>query len=227
MANTSYSVNTNKPNNHHSPQPLIIKKKRRRFSVVLKKTILPHAILLSVGFLFLVPFLWLFLTSLKTPDEIFAIPPKWLPSEWQWSNYTDATQAIPFFKYIWNTVVICLFSVAGQLLSAPLVAYGFAKMKFKGRNVLFYIMMATMILPYQVTMIPLYVLYTKMGIVENAPTLPLILPNFFGAAFYIFLLRQFFMGIPNEYSESAKMDGASEFRIYWQIILPLSKPVLF
>ncbi|WP_420490589.1 carbohydrate ABC transporter permease [Neobacillus niacini] len=227
MANTSYSVNGKKATNQHSPQPLILKKKKRRFSVVLKKSILPHAILMSVGFLFLVPFLWLFLTSLKTPDEIFAIPPKWLPSEWQWSNYTDATQAIPFFKYIWNTVVICLFSVAGQLLSAPLVAYGFAKMKFKGRNVLFYIMMATMILPYQVTMIPLYVLYTKMGIVENAPTLPLILPNFFGAAFYIFLLRQFFMGIPNEYSESAKMDGASEFRIYWQIILPLSKPVLF
>lgn len=132
-----------------------------------------------------------------------------------------------FFKYIWNTVVICLFSVLGQLLSAPLVAYGFAKLKFIGRDFLFYLMMSTMILPYQITMIPLYVLYTKMGIVEHAPTLPLILPNFFGAAFYIFLLRQFFMGIPNEYSESARMDGASEFRIYWQIILPLSKPVLF
>src|SRR4051812_17839955 len=128
MANTTYTVNGKKAANQQSPPPLILKKRKRGFKAVLKKSILPHAILISVGFLFLVPFLWLFLTSLKTPDEIFAIPPKWLPSEWQWSNYTDATQAIPFFKYIWNTVVICLFSVAGQLLSAPLVAYGFAKM---------------------------------------------------------------------------------------------------
>ncbi|MEN0650105.1 carbohydrate ABC transporter permease [Caldifermentibacillus hisashii] len=229
MANASYTIDRNEANNNNklSPKPLIPKRKKRGFKSILKKSILPHTILITVGFLFLVPFLWLFLTSLKTADEIFAIPIQWFPSEWQWTNYIDAIQAIPFFKYIWNTVVICLFSVLGQLLSAPLVAYGFAKLKFIGRDFLFYLMMSTMILPYQITMIPLYVLYTKMGIVEHAPTLPLILPNFFGAAFYIFLLRQFFMGIPNEYSESARMDGASEFRIYWQIILPLSKPVLF
>ncbi|MFS0612452.1 carbohydrate ABC transporter permease [Lederbergia ruris] len=192
---------------------------------IVKESIVPHIILSVVGLLFLMPFAWLVLTSLKTLDEIFAIPPIWWPDRLRWSNYSDAVKAIPFFRYIWNTVMICLFSVAGQLIASPLVAYAFAKMKFKGRDFIFFLMMATMILPYQVTMIPLYVMFNKLGMVDTY--LPLILPNFFGSAFYIFLLRQFFLGIPNEYSESAKMDGASEFRIYWQIILPLSKPVLF
>ncbi|MEH7235327.1 carbohydrate ABC transporter permease [Bacillus sp. JJ1562] len=190
-----------------------------------KSSVLPHTILAVVGLLFLTPFVWLMLTSLKTPDEIFAIPPQWLPEKFIWTNYTDAMATISFFQYLWNTVLICLLSVAGQLLASPLVAYSFSRLHFKGRNFLFFLMMSTMILPFQVTMIPLYVLFNKLGMVDSI--LPLVVPNFFGAAFNIFLLRQFFLGIPNEYSESAKLDGASEFKIYWKIILPLSKPALF
>ncbi|MBS4219018.1 carbohydrate ABC transporter permease [Bacillus sp. FJAT-49711] len=221
MENPIFSVKNDK----QAVGKYVPQKKRRGLNRVIKESITPHLLLAIVGLLFLLPFAWLVLTSLKTLDEIFAIPPVWLPETFLWSNYSDAIKAIPFFRYIWNTVVVCLFSVAGQLISAPLVAYAFARMKFKGRDFIFFLMMATMILPYQVTMIPLYVMYNKLGMVDTY--LPLTLPNFFGAAFYIFLLRQFFLGIPHEYSESAKIDGASEFRIYWQIILPLSKPVLF
>ncbi|RDW22193.1 sugar ABC transporter permease [Oceanobacillus arenosus] len=206
----------------NKPTPKKYKKGKNRF---LKKSVIPHLILAVVGLLFLTPFVWLVLTSLKTSDEIFAIPLQWLPEKFIWSSYTDAMQSIPFFNYLWNTVLICMLSVAGQLFSSPLVAYAFSRLQFKGRNFLFFLMMATMILPYQVTMIPLYVLFNKLGMVDSI--LPLVLPSFFGSAFNIFLLRQFFLGIPNEYTESAKLDGASEFKIYWKIILPLSKPALF
>ncbi|GIN85068.1 sugar ABC transporter permease [Heyndrickxia sporothermodurans] len=203
-------------------KPSEIKKKKGKG---LKRKVLSHIGLSLVGLLFLAPFAWLVLTSIKTSDEIFAIPTVWWPKEIQWSNYVHAIQKIPFLKYTWNTVVICFFSIVGQLLSAPLVAYGLARIKFTGRNILFLVMIGTMILPFQVTMIPVYVLFNKLGMLDTF--LPLILPNFFGTALYIFMLRQFFLSIPFELSESAKIDGASEFRIYWQIILPLSKPALY
>ncbi|GIQ66316.1 hypothetical protein PACILC2_48840 [Paenibacillus cisolokensis] len=124
-----------------------------------------------------------------------------------------------------NTLLICVLCVLGELIASPLVAYGFARIPFKGRGILFMIMMGTIMLPAQSTMVPLYVLYNKLNLVNTI--WPLVLPAFFGAAYYIFLLRQFFMGIPYEITESAKIDGASEFRIYWQMMLPLSKPALF
>lgn len=200
-------------------------KRRKSVANVMRKSFLPHLGLILVGLLFLGPFAWLVLTSLKTKSEIFAIPIVWVPETIQWSNYVDATQMIPFVRYTLNTLFICFFSILGQLIASPLVAYALARMKFKGRNFIFFLMMGTMILPFQVTMIPLYVLFNKMGMLDTY--WPLILPNFFGSAFYIFMLRQFFLSIPFELTESAKIDGASEFRIYWQIILPLSRPALY
>lgn len=199
--------------------------KKRSGKQVLRETVIPHLLLALVGLMFLFPFAWLALTSVKTEDEIFRVPIVWWPSEFQWSNYSLAVTTIPFLRYTLNTLFICVLAILGQLISSPLVAYGLSRIQFKGRDAIFLVMMATMILPYQVTMIPLYVLFNKIGMVDSY--WPLIFPAFFGSAFYIFLLRQFFMNIPYELTESAKMDGASEFRIYLQMILPLAKPAIF
>lgn len=200
-------------------------RKPRRIGVVLRSQVIPHALLAVVGLAFLAPFLWLVLTSLKSDSEIFHIPTIWIPHQLQWSNYSQAVSTIPFLRYTFNTLFVCALSIAGQLITSPLVAYGLSRIHFRGRNTLFMIMMATMILPYQVTMVPVYVMYNHWNMVDSY--WPLILPNFFGSAFYIFLLRQFFMNIPWELTESAKMDGASEFRIYSTIILPLAKPAMW
>ncbi|TLS49472.1 carbohydrate ABC transporter permease [Paenibacillus antri] len=185
-----------------------------------------HAMLVLIGVLFLMPFVWLLITSLKTDEEIFVVPVRWWPSELQWTNYVEAIQAIPFFLYTFNTVWIAALCVAGVAAIAPLVAYGFARIDFKGRNLLFLIMMSTLMLPFQVTMIPIYVSFNKVNLVDSY--WPIVLSSWFGTgmAYYIFLMRQFFMGIPYELTESAKIDGASEFRIFAGIMLPLSKPAI-
>lgn len=199
-------------------------RKRKMAKRTLNST-LKHFILMLAGISFLIPFVYLLLTSVKSIDDIFAIPFVWWPKDFFWSNYSNAVHAIPFFKYTLNTLFVALLSVIGELFAAPLAAYGFARINFKGRNFLFMVMMGTIMLPSQATMVPLYVIFNKLNLVNTF--WPLILPAFFGAAYYIFLLRQFFMGVPMEITESSKIDGASEFRIYWQMILPLSKPALF
>lgn len=191
---------------------------------VLRKSILPHTALMFFSVIFLFPFVWLVLTSLKSPSEIFELPPKLLPEAFQWSNYKHAVETIPFFRYMLNTLIICSINIAGQLLSAPLVAYSISKIPWAGRNIIFGIVLSTMILPAQVQLIPQYIIFAKLGWVNTI--LPLTIGAFFGAPFFIFLLRQFLLGVPNELLEAAKIDGASEFRIYAQIVLPLLKPVL-
>jgi multiple sugar transport system permease protein len=190
------------------------------------KSMVSHLILIMVGLLFLIPFAWLFLTSFKTEDEIFVIPIQWLPSRLQWDNYINAVMMIPFVKYTWNTILISFLSVLGVVVLSPIVAYGFSRIDFKGRNALFMLMLSTLMLPAQVTMIPLYVMFNKMDMLNSY--WPLVLTTWFGTgmAYNVFMVRQFFNGIPYELSESAKIDGASEFRIYSQIILPLAKPAI-
>ncbi|SFJ59759.1 multiple sugar transport system permease protein [Paenibacillus sp. UNC496MF] len=185
---------------------------------------MPHAALVLVGCLFLFPIVWLFMTALKTPEEIFAVSPSLLPKHWQWSNYADAVSAIPFGRYMGNTLLLCAINIVGQLLSAPLVAYSISKIPWKGRGVIFSLIVATMILPGQVQLIPVYIIFSKLGLVGTF--VPLTIGSFFGAPFYIFLLRQFMLGLPSELIESAKMDGASELRTYAQIMLPLLQPPL-
>ncbi|GAA5346786.1 carbohydrate ABC transporter membrane protein 2 (CUT1 family) [Planifilum fimeticola] len=198
--------------------------KRRSLAYHLKRTVLPHVFLSLVGLIFLFPFVWLFLNSLKTPQEIFSLPPKLWPEELQWSNYARAFQSMPFFGYVLNTLFLVIANIVGHLFSAPLVAYSLAKIRWRGRGAVFALVLATVILPPQVTMIPMYIIFAKLGWVNTY--LPLIIPSFLGSSFNIFLLRQFLLGIPNELSDAARIDGASEFRIYWQIMLPLLMPPL-
>ncbi|MBS4195613.1 carbohydrate ABC transporter permease [Lederbergia citri] len=196
-------------------QPVV--KKRIQFT-------LAHLILILASIFFIIPFIWLVSTSLKPITQIYSFPPEWIPKPFRFQNYIEAMSYIPFFTYLKNTVVITIFSTIGIIISCPLVAYSFAKLRWKGRNVFFIITIAVMMIPGQVTMIPLFLLFNKMGWVGTP--LPLIVPAFFGAPFYIFLLRQFFLGLPDTLRDSAKIDGASELRIYLQIMLPLAKPAL-
>src|SRR5262245_53745345 len=173
---------------------------------------------------FLVPWLWLLSTSFKPTEQIFDWPPRLLPETWVFSNYVSAVTTIPFFRYTLNTFIICGLVVVGRLISCSLVAYSLARIRWRGRDLLFGLVLATMMLPFQVTMVPLYVIFTRLGWVNSFA--PLTVPAFFGDAFFIFLLRQFFLTIPTDLSDAARLDGASEFRIYAQIILPVSKPAL-
>jgi len=183
-----------------------------------------HAALILLSLVFLVPLYWLVSSSLKTDEQIFRFPPEWIPWPITFKNYPAGLTFIPFWRYLFNTLVICVFSVLGTVLSCSLTAYGLARIDWRGRNVLFWILLSTMMLPFQVTMVPLFVVFARLGWVDTF--LPLIVPRFFGSAFYIFLMRQFFLTIPHELSEAARIDGCSEWDIYRRIVLPLSKPVL-
>ncbi|MEZ4713856.1 MAG: carbohydrate ABC transporter permease [Caldilineaceae bacterium] len=186
--------------------------------------LLIHMGLIPAALLFLLPFLWMISTSLKPDTQFYTHPPVWIPSPLMWSNYPDAVFYISFFLYLRNTLIIAILATVGALLSSSLVAYSLARIPWRGRNFLFILTVATLMLPFQVTMIPLFIVFKNLGWINSF--LPLIVPHWFGGALYIFLLRQFFMTIPMELSEAARIDGASEFKIYRSIIIPLSKPAL-
>lgn len=183
-----------------------------------------HIILIMVGIFFVLPLVWMVSTSLKSNRQIFIFPPQWIPNPVIWRNYPDVFDYAPFLLYFKNTMIIEVACIMGTLLSSSLVAYGFSRLNAPGKDFLFILMLSTMMLPYQVWMIPLYVLFTKIGWVNTF--YPLTIPAFFGNALYIFLLRQFFLTIPKELEDAARLDGCSYFRIYWQIMLPLTKPAL-
>ncbi|RPH32732.1 carbohydrate ABC transporter permease [bacterium] len=184
-----------------------------------------YAVLVLFGMAFLVPFLWILSTSLKGSEQIFSVPPQWIPSSLHPENYLSVFERMPFLVYLRNSVVVTLLSMLGTVLSSSLVAYAFAYLRWPGRNALFIVVLATMMLPMQVTMIPVFVLFKEFGWLNTFK--PLVVPAFFGGgAFNIFLLRQFYLGIPREIAEAARIDGCSEFRIYWNIMLPLAKPAL-
>jgi len=172
-----------------------------------------------------IPFFWTVSSSLKPISEIHLFPPTLWPNDIRWTNYSDVFRLAPFARFIWNTVVITLLAMLGQVLSASAVAYGFARFRFPGRDALFFLVLSTMMLPWQVTIVPTFLLFRYLGWINTF--LPLIVPSYFGGgAFFIFLLRQFFLTIPKDLDEAAKLDGATSFRIFWNIILPLSKPAL-
>ena len=173
---------------------------------------------------FVAPFLWLLTTSFKTNENISRWPPQILPNPLTLEHYIKGVTSIPFGLYLGNTLLICGLTVAGTLASCSLCAYGFARLRWRGRKALFYIMLSTMMLPYQVVMVPLFHVFSALGWVDTY--LPLIVPAFFGNAFFIFLLRQFFMTVPAALDEAAKIDGCTEFQVFWRIMLPLAKPAL-
>ena len=192
----------------------------------LRRALTYLGVLLVVA-LFTIPFLWMVVTSLKTPDDISAAGINWIPRPLYAQNYADALTLVPYLRYLANTLLICAPNVIGTLLSCSLAAYALSCVRWPGRGVAFAVVLATMMLPYPVTIIPLYLIFRALGWIQIAGGyLPLIVPAFFGAPFFIFLLRQFFASIPLELSEAARVDGASEPRIYARIVLPLAKPAL-
>jgi len=187
--------------------------------------VLVYILLLSVGFLLAVPFIWLISSSLKTETDAFAIPPSFIPNPVQWSNYVTGLTEFPFVRSTMNTMILVVWVMVGTVLSASLVAYGFARVRFPGRTALFILVLSTMMIPSHVTLIPQYLLFRELKWLDSFK--PLIVPSFFGGgAFYIFLLRQFFLTIPLDYDDAARIDGCGTFAIFWRIILPLSKPAL-
>jgi ABC-type glycerol-3-phosphate transport system permease component len=182
------------------------------------------ALVWGVAVLFLIPFLWMISSSLKPNYQIFETPPRWIPDPPAWGNYVAALTMLPFDRYVINTVIISGLTIIGHLLSCTLIAYAFARLRAPGRDALFIIVLATMMLPYPVTMTPLYVLFNRLGWINTF--LPLVAPAFFGSAFYIFLLRQFFLTLPADFEDAATVDGANLLQILWRIILPLSTPAL-
>ena len=199
---------------------------RRR--AVLRQVAL-HLVLATGAVIFSLPFAWLVSTSLKPDARLMVVPPEWIPNPVLWKNYSRALEFLPpetrhGMMYLWNTVYISLMSIIGTVASASLVAYSFARLRWPGRDLVFVVLLATMMLPGAVTMIPVFLIFKYLGWVDTLR--PLWVPAFFGGAFNIFLLRQFFMTIPRDLEDAAKIDGCSFFGIYWRIMLPLIKPAL-
>jgi multiple sugar transport system permease protein len=186
--------------------------------------VLKYATLFLFSCFFILPWVWMISTSLKNPQELAVWPPIWIPDPIRWDNYLSAFQKAQFSTYLVNTLIVAIPCVAGAVLSNSLVAYGFSRVRWPGRDIVFAIVLATLILPGFVTFIPLYIIFRKLNWINTY--LPLIIPVWLASPFYIFLLRQFFMGLPQELSDAARVDGASEFGIFWQIILPLARPAL-
>ncbi|MBT2758846.1 carbohydrate ABC transporter permease [Mesobacillus foraminis] len=186
--------------------------------------LLVYGLLIGLSIVFIFPFLWLIGTSLKPENEALTFPPTLIPNVWDFANYKDVFTIVNFGQYYMNSIIVTVGTVLGTVLSSTLVAYGFARIKGKGRDAWFVLLLATMMLPPQVTMIPVYMIFAKLGWTNTF--LPLIVPAFFGNAYFIFLLRQFFRTIPKELEESAYLDGCSTLGIFWRIVLPLSAPAI-
>jgi multiple sugar transport system permease protein len=196
-------------------------------ATVMRKAVgsgLRYGLVIGVSLLFLVPWIWLVSTSLKAPQQILQIPPRLIPNPVMWINYYYGVTYISFFKYLQNTLIITFAVIIGRLISCSVVAYSLSHIKWPGRNILFGIVLATMMLPAQVTMIPVFIIFARLGWIDTF--LPLTVPSLFGDAFFIFLLRQFFLTIPKELTDAARLDGANHWDIFWRVVMPLSRPAL-
>lgn len=185
---------------------------------------LVYVVLVVLAVTFAAPLVLMLSTSLKSASNVIGFPPQIIPRPVEWRNYPDALTAVPFLLYVRNTLFVAGLNVLGVTASSAFVAYGFSRIKWPGRNALFVLVLATMMLPYQVLAIPLYIIFRHLGWINTFA--PLTVPAFFGDAFSIFLLRQFFMSIPHELSEAAEIDGANELYTFWRIVLPLARPAL-
>ncbi len=184
-----------------------------------------HLVLSAFAIVLIAPLVWLISTSLKEPSAIFTLPPKWIPDPIRWQNYPEALNAQPFARFFLNTMIITILATLGTVITASMAAYSFARLRFPLRSFWFGLMISTLMLPSIVTLIPTFILFRYLKWIDTF--YPLIVPFWFGGSpFFIFLLRQFFLTIPLELDEAARIDGASNYRIYWQIILPLAKPAL-
>jgi len=203
----------------------IVQPKKRSKRREWAERILKYGVLVLLSLTYLLPLYWMFSSALKNDMQVYVTPPVWLPNPAIWENFTAAWNKMPFTRYLFNTVVqYALPATFGTVLSSAIVAYGFSRIQFKGRDLLFGICLATMMIPFQVTMVPLFIIFKRFDWINTFR--PLVVPAFFGSPYFIFLLRQFFRSIPDELSAAAKIDGANEWDILTRIILPLSRPAL-
>jgi ABC-type glycerol-3-phosphate transport system permease component len=191
-----------------------------------RQHLLTHIVLLIGAVVVLFPIVWMISTSLKDPVQVKQFPPVWIPNPLVWENYINAVTIfpIPFWIFVRNSFFLTGMNMLGSILSNTVIAFAFARLRFRGSNVLFLIVLSTMMLPEQVTMIPLFILFSKLGWVNTY--LPLVVPQFFGNAFFIFMLRQFFTTIPRELDDAARLDGCGILGLFWRILLPLSRPAI-
>jgi multiple sugar transport system permease protein len=189
-----------------------------------RSTWLANGLLTAAAAVFAVPLVWMVLSSFKPAEQIASDPHRVLPVEWRVANYVEAVTTMPYFRYLRNSLVLCAGSVLGTLWSSALAAYAFARLRWPWRGELFALLIATMLLPWHVTMIPKFLLLRELGLYNTLGAL--VVPTFLGDAFSIFLLRQFFLTIPEELAEAARLDGAGEWTIFWRIMLPLARPAL-
>lgn len=185
-----------------------------------------HLTLFLGALVILFPIAWMISTSLKAPDQVKQFPPIWIPQPIVWENYINAVTIfpVPFLLFVWNSTYLSLGNVIGSIVSNTIVAFAFARLRFRGSRILFLLVLSTMMLPQQVTMIPLFILFSKLGWINSYK--PLIVPQFFANAFYVFMLRQFFTTIPRELDDAARIDGCGILGIFWRIILPLAMPAV-
>ena len=197
-----------------------MKRKKQEF---LFKLLIFIAILIG-AILLLIPLAWLVSTSLKPRGQLFLTPPKWIPNPILWGNYKKALTILPFHIFLKNTLIITFSVTFGTVLSSSIVAFGFARLRAPLRNFFFIVLLSTLMIPFQVVMIPRFILFKYLNWIDTFA--PIIVPNFFAGAWNVFLLRQFYLTIPLEYDDAARIDGCSSWGIYWRIILPLAKPAL-
>lgn len=188
------------------------------------KKIWAYVFLIIIAVIIGVPFYWMIATALRSSDQILQLPPAWIPNPITFENFPKVFQEIPFAKFIGNTFWLEFWNVLGQLFACTFVAYGFSRFRFPGRDVLFLILLATLMIPNTITLVPQFVMFSKLGLVNSY--LPLILPSFAGSPYLIFLMRQYMMTIPLDYDEAALLDGANRFQVLWHVILPLCAPAL-
>lgn len=198
--------------------------RRNRIIGQVADTSLKYGILILLAILFMTPFYWMFATALKSDAQLFTIPPAWAPNPPEFINFVRVFQEVPFGRFIVNSVVLVIWNVVGQVIATAMVAYGFARLRFPGRNTLFLVLLATLMVPKQVTLVPQFILFAKLGWIDTY--LPLILPAFGGSPFLIFLVRQYMMTIPHDLDEAATIDGATRWQILGRIIFPLTVPAL-
>jgi multiple sugar transport system permease protein len=197
---------------------------RRRFGPKSRAKWFTIAILMLGALVIMIPFYWMIATALKAQGNLYLYPPQWIPDPIVWNNFREVWDAVPFATFTRNTAIIVTLVMIGTLLSCSFSAYGFARLRAPGRDAIFIVVLATLMLPTAVTLVPTYIAFNKLGWINSI--LPLVVPSFFGVPFYIFLLRQFYLSIPKEIEESARVDGANSFRIWWDLMLPLTKPAL-
>ena len=218
--------------------PSVLGGRQAWFSRQLQRQVVPRIVLVLVSALFLLPFYWMVATALKTTQDLLVYPPLLWPTELAWSNFRDAVEYFPFWRYLGNTSIITALTIVGSVISNPIIAYGFSRIEWPGRDQIFYLVLATVFIPFPVLIVALFDIFAKTPrpVLDGWQLawegnwintyLPLVVPMFFGNAFWIFLMRQFMMQIPHEISDAARIDGASEFRIFYQIVLPQALPAI-